>query len=336
MASAVDLHVWRREAAPAAIEQELAALWADLGRERPVARAMMSNLVVLKECPAMGALDLTAAPAGLPLDEVAQRHPARIVLVYHVRSAPANCPPIAAAVSVTTFGAPAARYGIETIAVESRCAPSSLPSIVRRLTMGDLPTTLWWTDDLSDGGPEAPLASMARQLLYDSSRWRDPAAGFAAAARVLSADAAPDLADLNWRRLAPLRSALTSIVRRRNDVLAGGLGIHIAHRPGERALADLLGGWIGARLRWQPGERAEIVETAGAEVLRLTMRDESGHAVEATQADERVVVHDWRVASPIVLPVPRESAAEAVAMELATLSQDVCLRDALLAIAARR
>lgn len=334
MAAAVDLHVWRRGAEPDDIDHELTTLWADLGRDQPIARAMMSNLVVMKACAKGSRVDLAAAPEGVPLDDVARRHPARILVVYHVGGAPANCPPVAASVSVTTFGSGAARYGIETIVVESRCAESSLPSIVRRLTVGDLPTTIWWTDDLSQGAPRAPLASMARQLLYDSRTWRDPAAGFRTAAAILKADAAPGIADLNWRRLAPLRTALASIARWRSDLLAAGCHVRIRHRAGERALADLLAGWIAARMRWTgsgwPVEMSE--EHHGDELLSLTLSDDRDGPIVAEQNGHRVLVHDASAVAPIVLPAPRESTADAVAAELASLSQDVCLRDAVLAL----
>lgn len=334
MATAVDLHVWRRSAEPEVIDRELTALWAELGREQPLARAMMSNLVIMKECPPGKPLDLGAAPEGIPLDEVARRHPARILLVYHVPRAPANCPPIAASVSVTTFGSAAARYGIETITVESRCAESSLPSIVRRLTVGDLPVTIWWTDDLSQGAPPASLASLARQVLYDSRTWRDPAAGFRAAARILESDPAPDLADLNWRRLAPLRTALASIVRWRREIDASGLHALIRHRPGERALADLLAGWMAARMRWTasawPLETVE--ERHGDDVLTLTLSSDGERTIVVEQSGRRVLVRDASAAAPIVLPVPRESTADAVAAELASLAQDLCLRDAVRAL----
>jgi glucose-6-phosphate dehydrogenase assembly protein OpcA len=336
MATALSPRVWWRQSDPAAIEHQLMALWTDVGREQPVARAVMSNLVVLKESPQAN-VDLTAAIPGIPLDEIARRHPARILLLYHVRGAPADCPPVAAAVAVTTFGAGTTPFGVETIAVESFCTATSLPSIVRRLTFGDLPTTMWWTDDLSHTTPVAGLVSMARQIVYDSRQWRDLRAGFAAAARLVSVQTPPDIADLNWRRLTAMRSAMAAIVRAREPVIDAGFHAVLTHRPGDGALAHLLAGWIAARMRWPPDRWSVAIEEQrhGDEVIALTLTDAAGKKIAAAQNAARVLVRDYRVDAPIVLPVPREAMADAVAMELASIGQDNCLRDAVLALAAR-
>lgn len=339
MAAALDLHVWRRAADPGTIEQELVALWAEIGREQPTARAMMSNLVVMKERPAGSTgIELAEPVDGIPLDEIARRHPARIIVVYYVRGVPGNCPPIAAAISVTTFGAAATRYGVEAIAVESRCAESSLPSIIRRLTVGDMPTTLWWADDLSEAAPRGPLASIGRQVLYDSRKWRNTDAGFAAAAAILTSDTPADVADLNWRRLAALRSALASSVRSRADALDKAFRARVQYHPGERALAELVAGWIAARMRWPAGRWAVDVEERrhGGDLLQVTLTEGTSGTITAVQDRARVVVRDSRVSAPIVVPAPRELDADAVAMELASLAQDICLRDALLALAGRQ
>src|SRR2546423_374179 len=75
---------------------------------------------------------------------------------------------LAAHVGVLAFGPPDARYGVERIVIRSACSDAALPSIVRRLMLGDVPTSVWWTDDLSGTRPLGPLVTMGRQLLYDS------------------------------------------------------------------------------------------------------------------------------------------------------------------------
>ena len=40
-----------RECSPAAIDDELPLLWRDAGRDGPVTRALMANLVVFRDCP---------------------------------------------------------------------------------------------------------------------------------------------------------------------------------------------------------------------------------------------------------------------------------------------
>ena len=75
-----------------------------------------------------------------------------------------------------------ARYGVEQIVVRSACPDDALLSILRRFVRGDLPTTVWWTEDLSAAPALDPFVEMGRQLLYDSRRWRDVRRGFAAVA----------------------------------------------------------------------------------------------------------------------------------------------------------
>ena len=68
-----------------AIDDELALLWRDAGRDGPVARAMMANLVVFTDCAARERVDLTAPIEHVPVTEVVRRHPSRVILLYHDR-----------------------------------------------------------------------------------------------------------------------------------------------------------------------------------------------------------------------------------------------------------
>src|SRR6266498_2672858 len=156
MARAVAERVWRT-CTPEAIERELSALWREIGERGPVAHAMMSNLIVFRKAdPARRNGDRRdMAFGGVPVDDVAARHPSRVILIED----------------------------------ESRVAP--IPSIV----------------------------TMGRQLVFDSRRWRDIRQGVLALAPYIDADRdgdrasrAPsrwsqnvDLADVNWRRLTPVR-----------------------------------------------------------------------------------------------------------------------------------
>ena len=242
-----------RDSSPDAIEEDLAALWADAARDAPIARALMANLVVFRDCPAAHVVNLSAPIEGLPIDDVAERHPSRLILLHH-GGRPDPGAPVGATISVLLFGTAGARFGVEEIAVRSTCAEASLPSIVRRLALGDVPTSIWWTEDLSASVPLEALVTMGRQLLYDSRRWADLRRGFLALAPLAAHPHGPDLADLNWRRLMPLRNALTHAVATMAATLdaprRAPLAWRIRHRGGERALAWLLAGWFAARLGW--------------------------------------------------------------------------------------
>jgi glucose-6-phosphate dehydrogenase assembly protein OpcA len=331
MASAV-IERWWRDSTPERVDTDLAALWRDLGRQAPVARALVANLVVFCDRPVDRAIDL-GAELHVPLDEVSRRHPARVIVLHHARSRTDACPPIAAAIGVLAFGPPHARYGIEQIAIRSACSEASLPSIVRRLTLGDLPTSLWWTEDLSRASPLGALVAISRQIVYDSRQWRNVGQGILALAPLLKRPQAPDLADLNWRRLAPMRQAILHAV----DSLSRAAGmplsnVRVRHRPGDAALATLLVGWLSARLGWTSESRAPIVveESLHADEVLSMSWDDVGMTTAMNR--ERVIVQFRDGTAPFVVAVRHESEADAVAAELRSLARDICLHESLLAL----
>jgi glucose-6-phosphate dehydrogenase assembly protein OpcA len=335
MATAVADRTWR-DSSPETIEADLAALWRDLARDAPVVRSLMANLVIFLERPASEHVDLSAPIDDVPVDEVSRRHPSRVILLHHARGTPEARRPIAAAIGALTFGPPRARNGIEQIAVRSTCAEASLPSIVRRLVLGDLPTSLWWTEDLSEAAPLAALVAMARQLVYDSRRWHDVRQGVLALAPLLPGGHQPSLVDLNWRRLTPMRQAILHAlgsVRSVADMrLAGG---RIRHRPGDGALAWLLAGWLSSRLESTADPRAPVLvdeAPGGDEILTVSFADTS---MTATMNEHRVIVSSQDDVAPFVVAAPREAEADAVVSELRSLAHDICLRDALTALSRR-
>jgi glucose-6-phosphate dehydrogenase assembly protein OpcA len=327
-----------RVSSPAAIEEDLAALWADAGRDAPVARALMANLVVFRDCPAEEHVNLSAPIEGLPIDEVVERHPSRLILLHH-GGRPEPGAPVGATISVLLFGPIGARFGVEEIAVRSTCAEASLPSIVRRLALGDVPTSIWWTEDLSAGTPLEALVTMGRQLLYDSRRWADLHRGFLALAPLALHPHGPDLADLNWRRLLPLRQALTHAVQTMIPPADArdqrGLALRVRHRRDERALAWLLAGWFASRLDWTAAREWPVTfdeQPGGDDVLIVSIAD---GAITATLDAQRVQVECRGPVAPFSMAVPRENEADAVAAELRSLTHDSSLREALAALAAR-
>jgi glucose-6-phosphate dehydrogenase assembly protein OpcA len=331
MARIVAVRTWRRSA-PDTIESDLSALWRDLARQAPMARAVMSNLLVFRERTAGRTQPPESIGEGLPLDEVVARHPSRVVLIEHERDR-ATCAPLAAGVGVVAFGPPHARYGVEHIAVQSACADASLPSILRRLVRGDLPTSVWWAEDLSQVAPVEAIVAMGRQFVFDSRQWRHVDRGVLALAPLVGRRGL-DLADLNWRRLSPLRQALLHGVRSmRSDDLRHAT-IRLVYHPGEGALAWLLVGWLSARLEW-PSLGTPTLEEArhGDDVLAILITGEADD-VTATLSPHHVVVRH-RSGPPFSIAVPHESEADAVAAELRTLPRDVCLNDTFSALLRR-
>ena len=336
MATAVAGRV-ARVSAPAEIEDTLAALWREAGRDRPLTRALMANLVVFRACGAAEPIDLTAPIAGLPVDDVAARHPSRVIVVHHARGHAAAAAKVEASVAIITAGTPDAPIGIEEIAVRSACPDESLPSIVRRLALGDLPTSIWWTDDLSADTPRAALVAMGRQLVYDSRGWRDLRVGIRTVVAMLDQARGPDLADLNWRRLAPMRQALMQAASPAyHGIPPRARHVRIYHRPGDGALAWLLAGWLASRLGWRTGALPLAVEEArhGGDQLSISFGSETDVDVTATMNGHRVLVKSHNGAAPLIVSVPRRGEAEAVAAELQSLGRDESHHDAVAALAA--
>ncbi|MEO8258752.1 MAG: glucose-6-phosphate dehydrogenase assembly protein OpcA [Acidobacteriota bacterium] len=337
-----------RASTSSAAEDDLSALWRELAAETPAARAVMSNLVVFRERPEAEEVDVCAALRDGLVVEVARAHPSRVIVLVHARGNLECRTGLPAAVGILTFGPEGARHAIEQIAVRSQGLEQSLPSIVRRLVLGDLPTSVWWLDDLSVRPPLAELATMGRQFVYDSREWRDVRGGLATVAALLEHRHAPDLADLNWRRLAPLRQGVAHGLAAAGLVAAGpgrpgpgdasAIEIRLQHAPGEEAAAWLMAGWLTSRLEPPAGPGLKVtvspdaaaaqrmviaVATAGTGGFTVTIDD---HQVEAASPADQV---PWQMA------VAAERAADAVAAELWTLGHDVALAGAVRAALAR-
>jgi glucose-6-phosphate dehydrogenase assembly protein OpcA len=318
-----------RPSSPDTIDADLAAIWQEVARERPVARAVLSNLVVLCHRAADTPQDLSP-PVVPPVEEVARRHPSRVIVLYHDPAERTESAPFAASVSVVTFDEQESRYGVEQIVVRSACSEASMPSIVRRLTLGSVPTSIWWTDDLSGGRPLQAIVTMGRQFVYDSRRWRDVRSGVLALEPWIAREDAADLADLNWRRLTTLRQVVLHGVDSHPPLaLRHFRAVHVRYRVGEEALAWLLVGWIEAQLEGtaQPHLTIEEDPAFGDEVLTMIFGESAEMAVTLTE--HAVVAQLGRTRALMTAARPQAGEADAVAAELHSLARDICLRDAL-------
>jgi len=318
MAGTIADRMWR-VSAPESIEEDLAALWRELGRaDAPIARAVMSNLIVFRDRMAPFDAEPSAIVQGLPLEDVASRHPSRMIVLEHCyHDKPGG--PFAAGVGIVTFGPPHARYGVEQIVVRSACPDAPLLSILHRFVRGDLPTTVWWTEDLSQAPPPGPLLAVGRQLLYDSRCWRDVRRGVAALAPIVG-NRSVDLADLNWRRLAALRQALVHARGPLTSPAWRRVSARIVSARGEDALAWLCAGWLRSVQRDAnaPVPAVEIGALSDA-LLRVTV-----DGITATLTSHSVEVTGMPT-PPMTVGVRVETEADAIAAELRTLSSDAAL-----------
>jgi len=332
MAGAVAAVVERvyRDSSPDEVERDLASLWRDIARNgHAVARAVMANLVVLRVAPS-SATDGTEQ-ADSTLESVTSLHPSRTIVIEHERGNDAAEAPSGARVGISVFGTSSAPYGVERIIVRSACADQSLASIVRRFVHGDRPTSVWWTEDLSQASPGDGLIEIARQLLYDSRAWRDLRSGFQIVGALARARRV-DLADMNWRRLHPLRRALAHAAPTiRFD---GRPRLAITYGRDEAVLAWLLAGWLVTRLKLKSDEWPTVSDTAAREDI-LTLSVEDAHNRLTARMDAQRVVVELTGAAPMTVAAFDEHPAESMAAELRSLSRDAALSDTLEALLER-
>jgi glucose-6-phosphate dehydrogenase assembly protein OpcA len=323
------LSMWRRSSGDA-IERDLAALWRETAREGPLSRALMANLVMIQERddPAGNAAGRESLAGA-----VAQGHPVRAILLDYTPGIETPGAPHAVRVGLRTFGSSTARYGVELIAIRAACPEASIPSIVSRLTRGGVPTAVWWLDDLSRNPPPEVMTTIGRQFLYDSASWRNPREGLRVVAGVLARPHAPDIADLNWRRLAPMRHAIVHGLRSAPAALElRATGVEIKHGASRTASALLLAGWLCGSLEWSSEDVPRMEEIGDStDSFNATFSDGSW-TVRLSMDDHRVRVTGTNQ-TPFEVLVPRETEAERVTAELRSLGADTALHTAVRAAA---
>jgi glucose-6-phosphate dehydrogenase assembly protein OpcA len=337
----------------AGIEQALAELWQyDAGEDRPVTRAVMSNLVIF----AASAEQATRIP-----DEIArivQSHPARVLLLRSDPHQPDRA--VEAHVSaLCQLAGDGRQICSEYIVVEATDqALHRLPYTVRSLLLGDLPTSLWWATRQAPplaGELFADLAGMSNQVIYESLAWSDPVEGL-----VVTADWAlagpPDLAvaDLEWRRLKHWRRLMSQNLD--PAVTPGALDqiteVRVQHGPHALPKAWLLIGWLASRLGWhpksarvQPGHDITWSFQAGRPIQAVALRQAKAEPYKVHEVmiswpggsltfsrlgpGMLTVIADRSDAKARVLVVPSQSRALLVAKQLPKLGRDPIFLEAL-------
>jgi hypothetical protein len=318
---------WRSSTA-ASVEDDLKALWREAARRSPVTHAIMSNLVIVASGP--------PAAAGTPepretLVQVAERHPARIVLIEHHAVAD-TCGPLALRAGLLTFGPPDHRYGVEVISLAATCADRSLPSIIRGLVRGDVPTSVWFGGDLSIAPPALAMLAEANQFVYESHGWQDVGRGFRTVASLLADARPPVLVDLTWRQLADMRRAIvTALEPVPSSTLLQPAAITIEYGPGREASAWLLRGWLATRLRDSDGSPLRRI-TGHPDVTLRVLADTPAGTIGVTHRGQRIVIVDGAGRTLEVSPAP-ESLPEAIADSLLTLERNTLFEEIVTACA---
>lgn len=347
----------------AAIERALGQLWAEeengaaAGR-RTLTRACMSNLVVFCSLP-----EDTGAVIE-DLGAIVEQHPARVLLLMAgtLGEPDAIEAYVSAQCHLVGGGKQVCSEQVRLSAGVS--ATARLPSVVRSLLMADLPTALWWV------APAAPplagavfddLADMAGQVIYDSSRWRDPEAGVNAVAGWRSRRGKCGFADLDWRLLKPWRRVIAETVD--PALVPGALSslrsVTIDYAGATTVQSWLLVGWLASRLGWRcvgtlsadVAEAACTFTTPSGPARALLRRLEGGapgvqqvlleweespqtrKASLSRDGHDRVRVRvEGDATGPRVVPLRRKARAALVAQQLADLHGDAVFVESLQAV----
>lgn len=242
-----------KRVAVAEVQRELARLCrapAQTG-ESPATGASMANLIVWCRS------DQQADEVAREIPAIVARHPARVVVL------------VADSVSQTAeLDAAVATHGRVVEGTQQICGEHAtirtggpgvrrLPSVVRSLLLGDLPTTLWWAS------PEAPpligevfneLADLAEQVVYDSVAWADPLRQLIVVAKWLGIERPQVGSDLAWRRPKLWRRLIAQSLDPATSpgALQSIIEVQIEHGPHALTQAWLLSGWLAFRLGWTP------------------------------------------------------------------------------------
>src|SRR6476469_3683072 len=99
-----------RSSTPETIEADLEGLWRELADRISATRAMMSNLVVFRNCPQGEEVDLDACVEEVPIEGVARRHPSRVIVLVHRDDPRRLQAPVAASITIRVFGSGETRH----------------------------------------------------------------------------------------------------------------------------------------------------------------------------------------------------------------------------------
>lgn len=146
----------------------------------------------------------------------------------------------------------------------------------------DLPLVFWWQGELTDLFEER-LYRLLNRLIFDSSTWSDPLAGFQ---RLMEAreDTKGRMVtqDLSWTRSYFYRLAIARLF---DDPMAQKSfpeieTVRVTAQPGQRSAALLMAAWVIRRAGWKVqesgGDRWSLLSKAGKEIVLEMIWDEEG------------------------------------------------------------
>ncbi len=256
-ASAVDV---------ATIEVALGRLWKEAGARdvadgrQPPVRTSVMNLVVYvpHQERAERVKDVIAA--------LAERHPSRTIVIVADPDAPTSSIDAEVSARCVAPGTSANRVCWEQITIEAHGATAChAPGVAIPLLLPDLPTVLWWTDDIPFGTALFDgMRDLCDRLIVDSDLFARPIGGLvklSALSRATADNPGLDrgVGDFHWMRLTPWRNLTAQFFDNEQHLpyvgRIEGVTIGYAREEGQEATggmaqALLLAGWLVSQLGW--------------------------------------------------------------------------------------
>jgi hypothetical protein len=110
--------------------------------------------------------------------------------------------------------------------------------------------------------------------------------------------------------------------------------VALRHRPGAASAAWLLAGWLRCALKWSGRDALpRIEESVQGDDLVVISLSGSGWKVTGTMTPQHIDIATEGAQPAFRVPVPGETAADAIVAELQMLGYDSCLRDVVIALA---
>ena len=222
--------------------------------------------------------------AGLA-DAIAVQNPCRIISLFPGSDIDENVTAQVSAYCPIQKRAAVAMVCCEYVMLRgSEPALSRSTGLVRSLIQTDLPSFLWWkgTPNL-DQDLFQQLAKSCTVLIVDSSRFNTDGAGDLVRLQELQ-DEGVQIADLNWRRLAPWQELAAEAfdAPERWQLLGEVDRVTIDYEKGNPTQALLFLGWLASRLKWQP--TIQMKEGGEFDIQRIHFIGANGKAVEVELA----------------------------------------------------
>ncbi len=239
------------------IEPGLGRLWTQLNQDinsedfAVIMRACMSNLIIYCDTP------IEVQNIDHEIAAIVDDHPARVIMLTDNGSPGSGTIEAGIQLYYTELD-----HGWQVCAERiDITAPANmkdrLPSVVRSLLIGDLPTTFWWASQRTpsmSGEVFLRLAELANQVIYDNVGWVNPAQGVATMTRWVEAQQNTQIVhNLAWRRFTNWRKLISQVLdpQAAPSALDNLHTIEVSHGPHALPTVWLLMGWLSDRLNWQ-------------------------------------------------------------------------------------